>query len=224
MNPDLSRKLALGLIICALVGTEVSDRFRLEFRFEAIEQKVEQNNQSMQKFQASIEDLTSSKSDTLAALGKKVDALQATYAPLGQATKQETDSVAELHQEIISLQQAQAAELEAEKNLSRSITAAEKERKERPTPPTTAPESTATLPLPSSSPAPVVTYAPDKAVSTLVRPASGSAQNAILRTDDKNDDLSTPGLLAEKSGPHLSQASSEFHSVRALPVVVTTQP
>jgi septal ring factor EnvC (AmiA/AmiB activator) len=226
MNTDLSRKIALGLIVCALVGTEVSDRFRLEFRFEAIEQKVEQNNLSLQKFQASLEDLTSSKTETLAALGKKVDALQASYAPLGQATKQQTDSVTELHQEIISLQQAQAAELEAEKNLSRSISEAEKARKEQPAPAAKVSEATI-LPLPSSSPAPVVAYAPDKAVSSLVRPASGSEENATLRTDDKNDDISTPGLMAEKSTHHSSETTSEFHSVRALPVVpaeAMTQP
>jgi Skp family chaperone for outer membrane proteins len=229
MNSALTRKIALFLIISALVGSEVSDRFMLEFRFEAIEQKVEQNNQYMQKFQASLEDLSSSKSASLAALGKKVETLEASFTPLGQATKQQTDSVAQLHQEIASLQQAQAAEQEAEKNLSRSITEAEKEHaKSHATPVVSAPVTTTSASLPSEAPLPTIVAAKDKPGTAIVRPETVADQNAALHPDDKSEDLATPGLMAEKSGLVADKSqeltSTDFHSVRALPVVVTTQP
>ena len=58
------RKIALGLIICAVLGTEISYHFTLESRFVAIEEKLQQDTAAMQEMQQSLDALTASNSAT----------------------------------------------------------------------------------------------------------------------------------------------------------------
>jgi len=74
MNASFSRKLAVMLIICAVVGTEISYHFTLESRFDAIEEKLQQDTVAMQQMQDSLDTLESSKTATLSDLNKKAAA------------------------------------------------------------------------------------------------------------------------------------------------------
>jgi predicted phage tail protein len=118
MNKTTSMNGALILIAIALVGAGVSYHLTLESRFALIEQKLEQNSLALQQFQISQETLASSKIDMLNNLNKEVDALQASLAPLGKTTHEQTDSLSAIHKQIASLQQAQQAQQDAEKRLA----------------------------------------------------------------------------------------------------------
>jgi chromosome segregation ATPase len=118
MNNSSSATLALILIAVALAGAGISYHFTLESRFAAIEQKLDQNSSALQEYQASQENIFASKNDALVNLNKEVDALQSSLQPLGKATHEQTDSLAEIHKQIASLQQAQQAEQDTQKKLA----------------------------------------------------------------------------------------------------------
>ena len=81
---------ALILITVALAGAGVSYHFTLESRFTSIEQKLEQNSLALQQIQISQDTAISSKTEALNNLSKEVDDLQASLAPLGKATHEQT--------------------------------------------------------------------------------------------------------------------------------------
>jgi myosin heavy subunit len=118
MNKTSSASWALILIAVALAGAGISYHFTLESRFASIEQKLDQNTNALQQYQASQENIFSSKTDALNNLNKEVDALQASLEPLGKATHEQTDSLAEIRKQIASLQQSQQAEQDTQKKLS----------------------------------------------------------------------------------------------------------
>jgi TolA-binding protein len=118
MNKTTSMNGALILIALALAGAGVSYHLTLDSRFASIEQKLNQNSLALQQFQISQETLVSSKIDTLNNLNKEVEFLQASLEPLGKATHEQTDSLAEIHKQIASLQQSQQAQQDAEKKLA----------------------------------------------------------------------------------------------------------
>src|SRR5271156_4424089 len=95
---------ALILITVALAGAGVSYHFTLESRFAGIEQKLEQNSLALQQFQISQDSAISSKTDELNNLSKEVDDLQASLTPLGKATHEQTDSLAEIRKQVAALQ------------------------------------------------------------------------------------------------------------------------
>jgi hypothetical protein len=166
-----SRTLAVILIAFALVGTEFSYHFTLESRFDAIEDKLQQNSLAIQQFQGSIDTLSSSKTETLAELNKEVVALQSSFGPLGKETQAQTDSLAQLHQQIASLQQAQDDQLDAQKKLFGSVAQLEKAHLkvhlEADQPPAIAPV-TVTAPVAAAAPA---SPAPAPAPETVSTPA-----------------------------------------------------
>jgi TolA-binding protein len=109
---------ALVLIALALAGAGVSYHFTLESRFSAIEQKLDQNSLALQQFQISQETIASSKTDALNNLSKEVDSLQTSLEPLGKATREQTESLADIRKQVASLQQLQQAQQDAQKKLS----------------------------------------------------------------------------------------------------------
>jgi len=118
MNAPLSRKIALGLIILAVLGTEISYHFTLETRFDAIEEKLQQDTAAMQQMQESIDALAASKTESLNDLNKQLTTLQSSFEPLGKDSKEQADALAQLRTQIATLQQAQSGQLDAQKKLS----------------------------------------------------------------------------------------------------------
>jgi predicted phage tail protein len=110
--------LPLILIALAMTGAGVSYHFTLDARFAAIEQKLDQNAIALQQFQIAQESAASAKTDTLDGLSKEVDALETSLAPLGKATKEQTDALAQIRQQISSLGQLQQAQADAQKKLA----------------------------------------------------------------------------------------------------------
>jgi uncharacterized protein YgfB (UPF0149 family) len=108
----------LILIAVAMTGAGISYHFTLDARFAALEQKLDQNSIALQQYQIAQETVVSSKTEALNNLSKEVDALQASLTPLGQATKQQTDSLAEIRKQIASLDQLQQAQQDAQKKLA----------------------------------------------------------------------------------------------------------
>jgi uncharacterized protein YukE len=235
-NPSTSRTLALVLIVFALIGTEFSYHFTLESRFDAIEDKLQQNTLAIQQFQGSIDSISSSKSETLAELNKEVVGLQSSFGPLGKATQAQTDSLSQLHQQIATLQQAQDDQLNAQKKLFGSVAQLEKSHLKvimspapvpvAPAVPAPAPEAAAPVP-PTATPAPIAAPATTAAPAhssvpsqhlpstAFIRPTGPSNHDSIdLRTDE--DALPSPGMMAAHQVDVSEQDS--FRSVRALPV------
>jgi uncharacterized protein YukE len=237
-NPSTSRTLALVLIVFALIGTEFSYHFTLESRFDAIEDKLQQNTLAIQQFQGSIDSISSSKSETLAELNKEVVGLESSFGPLGKATQAQTDSLSQLHQQIATLQQAQDDQLNAQKKLFGSVAQLEKSHLKvimspapvpiAPAVAAPAPEATAapvpTTVAPAPIAAPATTAAPTHSsvpsqhppsTAAVIRPTGPSNHDSIdLRTDE--DALPSPGMMAT----HQVDVSEQdnFRSVRALPV------
>jgi len=140
---------ALILITVALAGAGVSYHFTLESRFSAIEQKLEQNSVALQQYQISQDTIVSSRTEALNNLGKEVDALQASLTPLGKATHEQTDALAEIRKQVTSLQQAQQEQQDAQKKLADYAGQLEKMKHDaqvQSIPPS--------VPIPASAPAP----------------------------------------------------------------------
>jgi uncharacterized protein YgfB (UPF0149 family) len=108
----------LILIAVAMTGAGISYHFTLDSRFAALEQKLDQNSVALQQYQIAQETVVSSKTEALNNLSKEVDALQASLTPLGKATRDQTDSLAEIRKQIGSLDQLQQAQQDAQKKLA----------------------------------------------------------------------------------------------------------
>jgi TolA-binding protein len=170
-----STSWALILISVALAGAGVSYHFTLESRFASIEQKLDQNSIALQQYQIAQETLVSSKSDALANLGKEVDALQSSLTPLGQATREQTESLSDIRKQISSLQQSQQAQQDAQKKLAEYAAQLEKMKSEVQAPPVQVPITTA----PASVPASVPVTAPQASTITVPLPLPPLADSAV---------------------------------------------
>jgi uncharacterized membrane-anchored protein YhcB (DUF1043 family) len=200
MNPNktTSTNWALILIAVALVGAGVSYHFTLESRFASIEQKLDQNSQALQQYQASQESIFTSKADALDNLGKEVDALQASLQPLGKATQEQTQSLSDLRKQIASLQQSQQAQQDAQKKLSDYAGQLDKIKHDDQTPSAQIPASTPLV----SPPAPPALLTPHASTSHVLLPFPPRADSAV--------DLR----------PAQTTAMADDASVRALPVAL----
>jgi uncharacterized protein YukE len=246
-----SRTLAVILIAFALLGTEFSYHFTLESRFDAIEDKLQQNSLAIQQFQSSVDTLSSSKTETLAELNKEVVALQSSFGPLGKATQAQTDSLAQLHQQIATLQQAQDDQLNAQKKLFGSVAQLEKAHLkvhlETDQPPVVAAPAPATAPVSAPAPAapvpaPETVSAPAPASVPPATPAAAPAHAALLNhhaavaalhpaplanedsvdlRSDENGDGSLPSPGMMASRQTDAAEEEAFPSVRALPVATS---
>lgn len=240
MNPEssFSRKLAIVLIVCAVFGTEISYHFTLESRFDAIEQNLQRDTVAMRTMQNTLDTLSSSKTQTLAGLNKQVEALQSSVEPIGKTTREQTDALAQVRQEIAALQQAQNQQLDAQKKLSSGITQLENLRNNAahlaavpvqpavytaPAPAIAAPTTPASTPV-TAAPAPVALPASTPTAGSL--PPANTTQQSLMQD---------PGAFARSSKiamlpvtPNASEAvnvrqidssaSDTFRSVRAFPV------
>ncbi len=222
MKASLSRKIALGLIILAVLGTEISYHFTLETRFDAIEEKLQQDTVAMQQMQETIDTLAASKSESLNGLNRQLTALQSTFEPLGKTSKSQADALEQLRAQITSLQQAQSGQQDAQKKLSDYIaqleTTVKKARTEAAAKPTMvpplsvpiAPAPTATLSAPpvqpSSAPA-----TPNASASDLITTPGAVAHPREMASDSPRAQA-VAGLLLR------SDDADTVHSHRALPV------
>lgn len=191
-NKTTSTNWALILIAVALAGAGISYHFTLESRFAAIEQKLDQNSVALQQYQIAQETSISSKADALNNLSKEVDALQSSLAPLGKATREQTDSLTEIRKQVASLQQSQQNQQDAQKKLSDYAGQLEKIRHDiqtqsapAPTPsvPATTPAAASTLVAPHGSAAIVTLPLPPLADTSVdLRPDAASiADDASVR-------------------------------------------
>lgn len=221
MNKTTSMNGALILIAVALAGAGVSYHMTLDSRFATIEQKLDQNTIAMQQFEIAQETLTT-KAETLANLNKEVEALQTSLAPLGKATREQTDSLTDIHKQIATLEAAAQAQQDAQRKLADYAAQLEKIKHDMAsqsalvTP--AAPVSTV-VPAPSPAvtpvtisspvvvPAPVVqTLAPHASSPTIILPLPPRAESAV----DIRPDQTT--------------AVADDSSVRALPVALPIAP
>jgi len=222
---NFSRKLAIVLIILAVFGTEISYHFTLESRFDLIEQKLQQNTVAMQQMQDSIDTLSSSKTETLTSLNKQIEALQSSFEPLGKMSREQTDALAQVRQEVATLQQAQSQQVDAQKQLSTGIAQLEKAREEARRAAAAAAAAPAPVPAVTTVPAPAAAVPPSAPVAT---PSSSSADTsrtlmqfpgafshptkiAMLPAAANTDD-------AVDVRPADAASDDTFRSVRALPV------
>ena len=196
MNPNKtsSTNWALILIAVALAGAGVSYHFTLESRFAAIEQKLDQNSLALQQYQISQETNVSSKADALTNLSKEVDALQASLDPLGKATREQTDSLAEIRKQVASLQQSQQSQLDAQKKLSDYASQLDKIRHDIQTQSAAPATSSAPAPTPAAAASNVVTHGSAAIVPLPVPPLADTAVD--LRPDAATvaDDASVRAL------------------------------
>jgi septal ring factor EnvC (AmiA/AmiB activator) len=188
MNATFSRKLAVVLIICAVVGTEISYHFTLESRFDAIEEKLQQDTVAMQQMQDSLDTLESSKTATLSDLNKQLATLQSSFEPLGKTSQAQADTLSQLRQQITTLQQAQGGQQDAQKKLSDYLTqleanvkkaSAEAEAAAKPAPvaPAPAAPSATTISVPASQPAPLP---PSSASSSDLMSSPGAVSHPAI--------------------------------------------
>jgi hypothetical protein len=202
MNPKktTSATWALILIAVALAGAGISYHFTLESRFASIGQKLDQNSLAFQQYQISQETSFSSKTQALDNLNKEVDALQSSLEPLGKATREQTDSLSEIHKQIVSLEQSQQAQQDAQKKLADYASQLEKVKRDVQMQAAQTPAPTA--PIPAVSPAPSNLITPQASSSNVVLPLPPRADGAV--------DLR----------PAQTTAIADDASVRALPVAL----
>jgi hypothetical protein len=194
-----STSWALILIALALTGAGISYHFTLESRFASIEQKLDQNSIALQQYQISQETIFSSKTETLNNLNREVDALQSSLEPLGKATHEQTASLSEIRQQIVSLQQSQQAQQEAQKKLADYAGQLEKIRRD--------------------------IQAQAAQISSQPVPASPDAPPALLGTHASAVDVPLPLPPRADSAVDLRPAQTQTPmadaaSVRALPVAL----
>jgi uncharacterized protein YgfB (UPF0149 family) len=203
MNPQktTSTYWALILIAVALAGAGISYHFTLESRFASIEQKLDQNSVALQQYQIAQETSIAAKTDALNTLSREFDALQTSLAPLGKATREQTDSLSEIHKQITSLQQSQQVQQDAQKKLADYASQIEKIKHDIQT-------QSAQIPAPST---PVLAPAPAPSAATLIAPHA-PATTVLLplppRADNAVDIRPAQTTVAE------------IPSVRALPVAL----
>ena len=206
----------LILIAVAMTGAGISYHFTLDARFAALEQKLDQNSVALQQFQIAQESAASSKNEALDGLSKEVDALQSSLTPLGKANKEQTDSLAQIRQQIATLGQLQQAQQDAQKKLADYAGQLEKIKQDvqmrnaqastsspAPVPPT--------VPLPASTPAPAPAATPT--VSTQLPTTHASTVDikptVTPRTETSSVDIRPADITAER-----------INAVRALPVAL----
>jgi len=196
----------LILIAIALVGAGISYHFTLESRFATIEQKLDQNSTALQQYQTSQETISSSKTAALDNLSKEVDALQASLKPLGNATAEQTQSLADIRKQIGSLQQLQQNQQDAQKKLADYSAQLEKIRHDMQVQSAQA----STPPAPAPAPAAMTPPAPTPVETTLpTQHASVDVPLALPPHVDVAVDLRPAQIAASNEG-----------SVRALPVAM----
>ena len=211
----------LLLIAFAMVGAGVSYHFTLDARFAALDQKLEQNSIALQQFQIAQESAASSKNAALDGLNKEVDALQASLTPLGKATKDQTDALAQVRQQIATLGQLQQAQQDAQKKLADYAGQLDKIKHEvqlheaqASTTPAPAPVPP-TVPLPASAPASAPAPAPAaKPTTSLDLPTNGPTiadfkPPVTPLTETSSVDLRPADITAPR-----------VNAVRALPVAL----
>ncbi len=209
----------LILIALAITGAGISYHFTLQSRFAALEQKLDENSVALQQYQIAQETAVSSKTEALNNLGKEVDALQASLAPLGKATKDQTDSLAEVRKQISSLDQLQQAQQDAQKKLADYAGQLEKIKHD-----VQVHDAQTSAPVPASvplTPAPAPTPAPVPAVTPTASAEAPSthASTTLVKT------LVPP--RAESSAVDLRPAeitAPRENAVRALPVAMPVAP
>ena len=194
---------ALLLIAVALLGAGISYHFTLESRFATIEQKLDENSIALQQYQISQETLVSSKSQALDNLNKEVDALQNSLEPLGKVTQQQTDSLTEIHKQIVSLEQSQQAQQDAQKKLADYAAQLEKVKHDIQMQASQPPAASV-----SASPAPVPNTAPPSPITP-----QASSPVVMLPLPPRTD-------AAVDLRPAQTPAVADVASVRALPVAL----
>lgn len=222
---NFSRKLAIVLIILAVFGTEISYHFTLESRFDLIEQKLQQNTVAMQQMQDSIDTLSSSKTETLTSLNKQIEALQSSFEPLGKMSREQTDALAQVRQEVATLQQAQSQQVDAQKQLSTGIAQLEKAREEARRAAAAAAAAPAPVPAVTTVPAPAAAVPPSAPVAT---PSSSSADTSrtLMQFPGAFSHPTKIAMLPAAANtedavdvrPTDAASDDTFRSVRALPV------
>jgi uncharacterized phage infection (PIP) family protein YhgE len=216
MNKSTSMNGALILIAVALAGAGASYHMTLDSRFAAIEQKLDQNTIAMQQFEIAQETLTT-KAETLANLNKEVDQLQTSLAPLGKATREQTDSLTDMHKQIATLQAAAQAQQDAQKKLADYAAQLEKIKHDMANQPAVvAPSAPLVVPppvMPVTVSAPVSTPAP---VVQVIQPHA-SSPNVILPVAPRAES-------AVDIRPDSATAVADDSSVRALPVALPVAP
>jgi TolA-binding protein len=236
MNSEstFSRKLAIVLIILAVFGTEISYHFTLEARFDVIEQKLQQDTVARQQMQESLDTLSASKTETVAGLNKQIEALQSSFEPLGKMSKDQTDALSQVRQEIVVLQQAQNQQVDAQKMLASGIQQLEKTRTQPPVVIAPAPAPVA-VPAPAAAASPITTSTPASTPAPAANPAPASASAPSTPSEGASHALfQFPGAYSQSTkiallpaAPNTSDAvdvrsadssGDTFRSVRALPV------
>jgi len=207
----------LILIAMAMTGAGVSYHFTLDARFAALEQKLDQNTTALQQYQVAQETVVSAKTEALNNLGKEVDALQASLTPLGKATKDQTDSLAQIRTQIASLGQLQQAQQDAQKKLADYAGQLEKIKQDvqlhdaQASAPASVPP---TVPLPTTTPAtaPTPVTAPTAAAIPLPTTHASTVDVKPLvapRAETSAMDLRPADVIAAR-----------VNAVRALPVAL----
>jgi uncharacterized protein YgfB (UPF0149 family) len=212
----------LILIAVAMTGAGISYHFTIDARFTALEQKLDQNSVALQQYQISEESVIAAKAEALDNLNKEVDALQASLTPLGKANKDQTDSLAQIRQQIASLGQLQQAQQDAEKKLADYASQLERIKHDVQMRDVQASSSTSTsligpvpptVPLapsaPASAPAPATTPAASGEVPTTHASTTGVKPTVAPLTETSTVDLRPAEITAPR-----------FTSVRALPVAL----
>jgi TolA-binding protein len=233
MNASLSRKIALGLIILAVLGTEISYHFTLETRFDAIEEKLQQDTTAMQQMQDSIDAMAASKTESISGLNRQLTTLQSTFEPLGKMSKNQADALEQLRAQIATLQQAQSGQQDAQKKLSDYIaqleTSVKKNRAEAEAaktpvsapvsvPIAPAPAPTTTLSAPTAQPIPAAAV-PNASATDLIATPGAVAHPHELASDSPRAQVATPAAPAAVAGVTLRTDDNDTsHSRRALPV------
>jgi len=239
MNAPLSRKIALALIVLAVLGTEVSYHFTLETRFDAIEDKLQQDTTAIQQMQESINTLAASKTESLNDLNKQLATLQSSFEPLGKTSKDQAGALEQLRTQIATLQQAQSGQQDAQKKLSDYIGQLESNVKKaraeaeaaaaKPVPvvpvsvpiaPAPAPAATTSAPIAPPIPAPV---APNASASDLMS-SPGAVSHAAPAVPPRAQAVTlAPTVPPAGTGvalrPEDAAATVDTtHALRALPV------
>ena len=255
MNSRVTQALALLLIALALLGTGTGYKLSLDSRLDGLEQKIQQQNVTLQQFQASLDAFSSSRTealsgvnDHLGSLAKEIDALQTSFAPLGKSTQEQKDILAQLHQQVTKLEQSESDQSDAQHRLADHL--AELERNPPAPAATLSPASTsahvpASVPistpistlqsLPAHIP-PLVPIAPKKASASAFPnaapvpfPASelplplplplpaivAEHDDDSTGTDQEGTDLTSPGMVAERSARTHEVAAAAPRSGRA---------
>ncbi len=211
----------LILIAVAMTGAGVSYHFTIESRFTALEQKLDQNTVALQQFQIAQESAASSKNEALDGLSKEVDALQASLAPLGKATKEQTDSLAQVRQQIATLGQLQLAQQDAQKKLADYAGQLDKIKHDVQMHDAQA-STAAPAPVPPTVPLPAA--APASVPSPAVTPAATQLPTAHASIIDIKP---TVAPHAETDSVDLRPAEitvARVNAVRALPVALPVDP